>query len=119
MSTVLAEVAEEHSEKTNHAKRAHRNPTNHDSSARHGVDPSLKSHETMNLDKKKHHKIIVLKDFNPADGELPTLNGSVNARAGPLPKTSSNAMMGNGNQPNHVGPLNYSNRKSSNKLLFT
>jgi hypothetical protein len=34
LSTALAEVAEEHSEKTHHAKKPHRN----DSSARHGID---------------------------------------------------------------------------------
>jgi hypothetical protein len=61
------------------------------------------------MDKKRPRKIIVLKDYNPADEE----------KIGPLTKSSTNAMNGSGNQPNHVGPINYSNRKSSNKLLFT
>lgn len=83
LSTALAEVAEEHSEKTHHAKKPHRN----DSSARHGIDQSLKSHDTLNQDKKRPRKIIVLKDYNPAEEE----------KVGPLTKLSSNAMNGSGN----------------------
>jgi hypothetical protein len=83
LSTVLAEVAEEHSEKTYHAKKPQRN----DSSARHGIDQSLKSHDTMNLDKKRPRKIIVLKDYNPADEE----------KIGPQTRVSTNAINGSGN----------------------
>lgn len=41
----------------------------------------------MNLDKKRPRKIIVLKDYNPAEEE----------KVGPLTKLSSNAMNGSGN----------------------
>jgi hypothetical protein len=37
-STALAEVAEEHSEKTIQAKKAHRNKANNDSASRIGID---------------------------------------------------------------------------------
>lgn len=40
------------------------------------------------MDKKKHHKIIVLKDYNPAEDDN---------RFGPLTKSSSNAIIGSGN----------------------
>jgi hypothetical protein len=38
LSTVLAEVAEEHSEKTYNAKIARRKESNKDTTARHGID---------------------------------------------------------------------------------
>ena len=86
-STALAEVAEEHSEKTIQAKKAHRNKANNDSASKIGIDQSLKSHDTLNMEKKKPRKIIVLKDYNPANEE----------KIAPLTKISTNALNGSGN----------------------
>jgi len=110
-STVLAEVAEENSEKTHNAKNENYKLVKNESCSKNENEQTQKSQIKSNLEKKKPHKIIVLKDYNPADEEALT-------RGPMLPKSSSSSVIGIG-PPCHVGPLSRSNRKSSNKLLFT
>jgi len=114
ISTVLASVEEEHSDKNSHSHPHIRNNKTH----KHRLENKSSGHsQSTGIDKIKHRKIIVLKDLDP-DEENMISKRIDSITNGPITKSSSNAVL----QPGQVNgtPIGYrpSNRKSSNKLIF-